>query len=332
MPASPRAIRRKTNRLLSSGRAWIAVALLGSAAGLVPLAGASPASAAAPSSANSAVCASFETLTEDLIQSAPSDQIFKDIENLGEVAGQTGSSSAVTKESAQLVAYGKASTLTEQQLLDATTAIASACGHALGVNVSTVPIPSSLHLVKPPAGTTGPEVVPIPNGSPLASLQNAATGATVDGIQCNSGEQVVSHVHTHLTIFVNGQARVIPYGIGIPGFQAQSTKHGDFVDTGSCFYWLHTHADDGIIHVESPSRSVSFTLGQFFDEWGIPLSTSRVGPATGKVTVFFSAPGQKPALYQGNPRKLPLGNHYEIQLDVGSPIVAPVQVTNWGGL
>ena len=48
--------------------------------------------------------------------------------------------------------------------------------------------------------------------------------------------------------------------------------------------------------------------------------------------MFFTAPGQEPRLYEGNPRNLPLGSHYQIQLDVGSPIVAPVQVTNWGGL
>jgi hypothetical protein len=154
----------------------------------------------------------------------------------------------------------------------------------------------------------------------------------VDGIQCQTNEQTVTHVHTHLTIFVNGQARVIPYGIGIPGFQAVQTAQGPFVETGSCFYWLHVHAYDGIIHVESPSTTESFTLGQFFDEWGIPLSSTQVGSATGHVTVFFTSPGKKTGLYTGDPRNLPLGDHYQIQLNVGTPIVAPVQVTNWGGL
>ncbi len=92
------------------------------------------------------------------------------------------------------------------------------------------------------------------------------------------------------------------------------------------------HAYDGVIHIESPTTTASYTLGQFFDEWGIPLSTTQVGPATGKVTVFFTAPGEKTGIYTGDPRDLPVGDHYQIQLDVGSPIVAPVQVTNWGGL
>jgi hypothetical protein len=149
---------------------------------------------------------------------------------------------------------------------------------------------------------------------------------------------LVAHVHTHLTVFVNGQARVIPYGIGIPGNQPEQVNppapagSGPYVATGTCFYWLHVHAYDGIIHVESPTKNLGFTLGQFFDEWGQPLSTTQVGPASGTVTAFFTSPGKAPQLYTGNPRNLPLGNHYQIQLDVGSPIVAPVQITNWGGL
>src|ERR1700722_1022620 len=199
---------------------------------------------------------------------------------------------------------------------------------------SLAPTPASMSStwIQPPATSPGPETVPIPSGPQLATLINAATGQAVDGIQCNAGEQTVVHVHTHLTIFVDGKAQVIPYGIGIPGFQAVSTKEGPFVETGSCFYWLHAHANDGIIHIESPSTTDTFHLGQFFDEWGIPLSKSQVGPASGPVTVFFTSPGKKAMLYTGNPADIPLGDHYQIQLVVGTPIVAPVQITNWGGL
>ncbi len=200
------------------------------------------------------------------------------------------------------------------------------------VPVEAIPASMSSHWVQPPAETPGPETVGVPSGPKLATLLNAATGQTIDGIQCQAGEQTVVHVHTHLTIFVNGKARVIPYGIGIPGAGPVQTAQGPFVETGSCFYWLHVHAYDGIIHIESPSTTQTFTLGQFFDEWGVPLSKTQVGPANGPVTVFFTAPGEKTGIYTGNPRDLPLGDHYQIQLDVGTPIVAPVKVTNWGGL
>jgi hypothetical protein len=196
------------------------------------------------------------------------------------------------------------------------------------------PIPASMSSswVQPPAGTKGPEGIPVPSGPKVATLLNAATGQTIDGIQCQTNEQLVLHVHTHLTIFVNGQARVIPYGIGIPGFEVENTANGPFVGTGSCFYWLHVHANDGIVHIESPSTTEGFTLGQFFNEWGIPLSKTQVGSATGPVTVFFTSPGKQPKLFTGNPNDLPLGDHYQIQLNVGTPIVAPVQITNWGNL
>jgi hypothetical protein len=199
-------------------------------------------------------------------------------------------------------------------------------------NIKTTPIPSSLHMVADPATTPGYEGIPIAIGPKLATLATAATGQGVDGIQCNAGEQTVTHVHTHLTVFVNGKARVIPYGIGIPGAEPVATAKGAFVETGSCFYWLHTHQEDGIIHIESPSTSDTFTLGQFFAEWGQPLSKTQIGPATGKLTVFFTAPGKKVGIYKGNPADLPLGNHYQIQVDVGTPIVKPVDITSWGSL
>ena len=40
-----------------------------------------------------------------------------------------------------------------------------------------------------------------------------------------------------------------------------------FVVGGSCFAWLHTHAADGVVHIESPTKR-TYTLGNFFDVWG----------------------------------------------------------------
>jgi hypothetical protein len=188
----------------------------------------------------------------------------------------------------------------------------------------TVPAPP---MQPDPPTTPGPEGIAIPIGPQLAGLATAATGATIDGIQCQTNEQTVAHFHSHLTIFVNGQAQTIPYGIGIPDPGATRTPQGFFVQSGSCFYWLHTHAEDGIIHIESPGASVHFTLGEFFAEWGQPLSATQVGPAMGTVSAFVN--GQP---YMGDPRTIPLGNHTQIQLNVGTPAVTPVYLFKWGGL
>ena len=174
----------------------------------------------------------------------------------------------------------------------------------------------------PVPGALGPEKVPIPSVPALAGTSSATAGQAIDGISCNTSEQTVFHIHTHLTIFVNGQQRQVPAGIGIPDAVAQQTQAGPFVESGTCFYWLHTHAADGIIHIESPVQR-TYTLGEFFDEWGQPLSPSQVGTAHGKVTVIVN--GQ---VFKGNPRDVPLGSHENLQVQVGTPLVAP-ETINW---
>jgi hypothetical protein len=176
----------------------------------------------------------------------------------------------------------------------------------------------------PSPGALGPEGVPLPSAAPLASAATSASGQSVDGISCQSSEQTLFHIHAHLTIFVNGVARQLPAAIGIPGAQAQNTPRGPFIASGTCFYWLHTHAADGIIHIESPVQR-TYTLGDFFDEWGQPLGPGQVGPVRGHVTAIYN--GQ---VYQGNPRNVPLTAHAQIQLEIGTPLVAPESI-NWSG-
>ncbi len=167
------------------------------------------------------------------------------------------------------------------------------------------------------AGATGPV---------LASADSMATGNTVDGIKCDQLEQVAYHIHAHLAIFVNGAARTIPEGIGItPPRQTQSGATGQFVVGGTCFYWLHAHTADGVIHIESPTQSL-YTLGQYFDIWRQPLSSNQVGPATGPVIAYVN--GQR---FTGNPRSITLDKHTLIQLDVGKD-VAPKGFTFQSGL
>jgi hypothetical protein len=178
----------------------------------------------------------------------------------------------------------------------------------------------------PSPGPTGPEGVPVPGAASLAGTATSASGQTVDGISCQTSEQTLFHIHAHMTVFVNGAPRQVPAAIGIPGAQTQSTPNGPFIASGTCFYWLHTHAPDGIIHIESPVHR-TYTLGDFFDEWGQPLGPGQVGPATGHVTAIYN--GQ---VYQGNPRNIPLTAHAQIQLEVGTPLIAPESITWPSGL
>ena len=161
---------------------------------------------------------------------------------------------------------------------------------------------------------------------PLASVAGEATGQPVDGIQCQSAEQVLFHIHAHLAVFSNGQPSVVPAGIGIPPPRTElKTAAGPFVTGATCFYWLHSHTQDGVVHIESPVRR-TYTLGNYFDIWRQPLGADRVGPATGPVTAFLN--GHR---FTGNPRSIPLGAHTLIQLDVGTRI-APKPFTFAPGL
>jgi hypothetical protein len=167
----------------------------------------------------------------------------------------------------------------------------------------------------------GFEGIPIEDGPELAPASTTQAGP-VDGIPCASAEQLAYHIHAHLQVYVNGQSRAVPGGIGIPGSVTQQSPQGPVAAGGQCIYWLHTHAPDGVIHVESPTQRI-YTLGNFFDIWHQPLGPNEVDSAKGPVAAFVNG---KP--FKGDPRSIPIEPHAVIQLDVGQP-VKPFQPISW---
>lgn len=183
---------------------------------------------------------------------------------------------------------------------------------------------TSRHSTPQLGGPTGPEGVSLETGTPLAAA-GAVTptkGAAV-GVDCGATEQLATHTHTHLAVFVHGALRPIPLGVGFYGqVQVSRTAQGAFANgTSNCLYWLHTHAQDGIIHVEAPAGR-TFVLGQFFIIWGQPLTQNQVGPATGPVTAYVNG-----HLWTQPIENIPLAAHENIQLDIGAPLVPPRTVT-----
>jgi hypothetical protein len=179
-------------------------------------------------------------------------------------------------------------------------------------------------------GRIGPEGVPLQLGPQLASPNAGLTGAPIDGIQCNSSEQLVYHHHVHLAIFVNGKPYAVPLGIGMmPPAQVQQQSNGAFASgsgstTNPCLYWLHVHAQDGIFHLESPQPG-NFELGQAFGVWGQPVTATQVGPYKGTVTATLN--GQ---VWPGDPAQIPLAEHAQIVLNVGGPTITPPPIS-WSG-
>ena len=173
---------------------------------------------------------------------------------------------------------------------------------------------------KSAGGTLGPEKIPYESGALLADLSKGATGQTLNGVECGSTEQLAYHIHSRLTIYVDGVLKAVPAGIGIVKPVTQGTGTDAFTGTQSgCYYWLHTHAQDGVLHVESPTTKL-YPLSDVFALWGQPLSSSQVGPAKGTVTAYVN--GKK---FTGDPQTITLQSHEDIQLDVGT-VVPPVSI------
>jgi hypothetical protein len=149
----------------------------------------------------------------------------------------------------------------------------------------------------------------------LAPTWSGLKGQTIDGVGSNQMEQLAYHIHAHLAIYINGTQKTVPYGIGIEQpWSTEADGSSEFVDSGAAFYYLHTHDDTGVIHIESPNSTL-YTLGQFFSEWNQPLSSSQIGSYKGAVTVFVNG-----AKYTGDPSTIKLQSHEVIQLDLGKVV------------
>jgi len=128
------------------------------------------------------------------------------------------------------------------------------------------------------------------------------------GLPALSKEGNLQHTHQHLEIYVNGNSVDIPAEIGIN-------------EAASFIAPIHVHYTDSIIHVESPVKA-DFTLGQFFDIWGVRFTNDCLGSYctddTQKLQLFLN--GQE---LTSNFRDLILEAHQEIVLTYGTPNQLP---------
>lgn len=138
-------------------------------------------------------------------------------------------------------------------------------------------------------------------------LPKAVNAQSVDGIQCNSLEGSVMHIHPHLSMVYNNVTITIPSQIGIES---------------SCLYGLHTHDTTGTIHVESPTIA-NYTLGEFFDVWNATQPNAYSPTFTQKpiltilnnsaITAYVNN-----VTYNGNYRNIILTNGEQIKLVIVS--------------
>jgi hypothetical protein len=176
------------------------------------------------------------------------------------------------------------------------------------------PAPSATATSKPIALADGETL-----GKPLIKLQKSGLpdtptggmGQPIDNITCGGMEYSTLHIHTHLAIFYNGTQVAVPRLVGAANVPPQG-----------CLYWIHTHAQDGIIHVESPvlqpEGSAGFDLGMFFDIWGQPLTRDNVAGLKGPVVAYVNG-----TRYDGELRMIPLLSHQQVVLVIGTPSIPP---------
>jgi hypothetical protein len=114
---------------------------------------------------------------------------------------------------------------------------------------------------------------------------------------------MAEHYHPRLRIDINGTEIPVPANIGVdPSTGAMSA--------------VHTHEEDGTIHVEAAKSGEVFTLGQLFTQWGVKLTPSQIGGVHAK-------PGQKVTLTSngtpvaGDPKALRLKPEQRIELRLG---------------
>jgi len=128
------------------------------------------------------------------------------------------------------------------------------------------------------------------------------------GLPALSAEGEVVHTHQHLDIVVNGQHLPVHTQVGIDPL-------GRFLSP------LHTHDATGILHLEA-TDTAAYTLGQFFDVWGVRFDATCLG-------VYCADAGHQLRVVanghpvEGDPRRLTLTAHEEIAVLYGAPSALP---------
>ncbi len=155
-----------------------------------------------------------------------------------------------------------------------------------------------------------------PRSQPPATGSLASLTRPIDGIACSSVKTAAYRAYVHLDLYLRGRHVGVPADIGV--FPARGSQP-------ACQYALRTRDTSGVVHVAAPRRS-AYTLGQFFDIWGMPL-------APGVLMGFQATPGAhgqsvrayvNGKAFGGNPRQIPLAPNAAITLEYGPPWVAPV--------
>ena len=160
-----------------------------------------------------------------------------------------------------------------------------------------------------PSTLAGILTTPPPWPSNARDLAARITTENLPPLNAMEGQAI--HIHQHIDIYIHGQHVAVPAQIGIVISSPSSILYAP----------IHTHTPDGIIHVESPTQR-EFSLGEFFDVWGVLLTSTCIGGScnTGNERLQVFANGK---VVTGDPRQVKLLEHEEIVVTFGTPDQIP---------
>jgi hypothetical protein len=166
-------------------------------------------------------------------------------------------------------------------------------------------------LLDPTASPVVPRATPAPWSVPedtLGGIDHAGLIPISFGIQL--------HHHAHLDIFIDGTQVIVPAGIGIA--EPVLSPIGEVTSAIGGFSPIHTHRDDGILHLEPTWEPLELTLGHLFDVWQVRLTQDCIGGhcADGGSTLRVYRNG---VLVAGDPRGVIITAGDEIAVVFGQP-------------
>ena len=192
-----------------------------------------------------------------------------------------------------------------------------------GIKASLKPptdISATTTLVNTPATGSGLPGIQISLTPWAPEISHLSQRLATIGLPALAQEGTALHIHQHLNIIIHGQAVAVPAEIGINQFAG-------FISP------IHVHDTSGVIHVESPTIQ-KFTLGQFFDIWGVRFTQDAIGgySTDANLSMQVYVNGKK---VDGAFRDIELTAHQEIAIVFGTVQEAPKDIPatyNFGSL
>jgi hypothetical protein len=173
---------------------------------------------------------------------------------------------------------------------------------AVAIVVLNKPAHSPATTAAPPPSTAG--TLARTSTPPWDMPDDASAAVAAAGLPMLGEEGTALHIHAHLDVIANGAAVQVPSDIGVDDAHHKISP-------------LHSHDTTGVIHIESPDKSATFTLGQFFKEWEVSLSTDHVGGLTADATHHLNV-YVNGTVHAGDPNAIVLAAHDEIAIVYGT--------------